>query len=79
MKPPYALKIKGFRPASAHYLMLKLDRSANAWDKAVDIILVGVKFILHVLQIRCDGKIVIEYKAPVNLGHLGVVKVIFAV
>ena len=59
--------------------MLKLNHSTDAKNKAVDIILVGVEFVLHVLCIRCDGKIIIEHKAPINFGHLSIIKVIFAV
>jgi hypothetical protein len=59
--------------------MLKLDRTANAENKSIDIILIGVEFVLHILRIRCDGKIIIEYKSPVDLNHLGVVKLVFAV
>jgi len=39
---------------------LELNRPTNTDDKAIDIILVGVVFILHILCIRCDGKIIIE-------------------
>ena len=58
---------------------LKIDRPANTEDKAIDIIPVGFVFVLHVLGIRRDGKIIIKDKTPVDLGDLGLVDIILTV
>ena len=34
---------------------------------------------MHVLGIRCDGNIIIQYKTPVERGDLRVVEIIFTV
>ena len=58
---------------------LELNRPANTENKAIDIIIAGVVFVLHVLGIRCNGNIIIENKTPVDLGDLRVVDLIFTV
>jgi hypothetical protein len=36
-------------------------------------------FILHILNICCDCKIIIEHEPPVGLSHLNVVEIVFAI
>lgn len=51
----------------------------DASDNPLDVIVIGVVFVFHILKVSRSGKVVIEDDPPVNIGHLAVVKIIFAV
>jgi hypothetical protein len=60
-------------------IVLEFGRHPQASDESFDIILAGVVFVFYILKIGGDGEEIIERNAPVGLGDLRLVEVVFAV